>query len=414
VVNELFPKIAVLSVGNELLCGEVVDTNASHIEATLFDHGFRVGETRSVGDDRDAIAEALAALAARSDAVIVTGGLGPTEDDVTAAAAADACGTRVILNPEALAHLAEFARRLKRELHPENERQALLPEGATLFDNPLGTACGFTLRLDEATLYFLPGVPYEMERMLEESVLPSLVRRYGHRGAMPRTTLKLFGLPEADCGALLKELPLPPEVELAYCVRFPELHLILRAPAGCLDTLKRGAALVRERVGKHLFAEDGETMDAVVAALLLKNKATLSLAESCTGGMIAARITSRAGSSAYFLEGAVTYSNHAKSRLLQVPAKLIEAKGAVSAEVACAMASGSRRLSGSTVAVSVTGIAGPDGGSAEKPVGTVFIGLADASRCEAKKCLFPGDRERVRQLTAFTALDLLRSHLISR
>ncbi|MBJ6725609.1 CinA family nicotinamide mononucleotide deamidase-related protein [Geomesophilobacter sediminis] len=407
------PNLAVLSIGNELLCGEIVDTNAAHIEARLFARGFRVRETKSVPDERAAIAEALLFLARRNAAVIVTGGLGPTEDDLTAAAAADAAGTTLASRPEALAHLQAFARRMNRQLHAENERQTFLPQTARLLDNPLGTALGFAVAIEAATAYFMPGVPYEMERILEDSVIPALIEAFGDPGALPRRVLKLFGLPEAEAGALIKGIQLPPGVELAYCFKFPEVHIILRGVPESSAAVDAAQALVRERVGEYLIAEDEDTIDEVLARLFLETGATLSLAESCTGGLIAARITARAGSSAYFLEGAVTYSNAAKSRLLRVPAELIEAKGAVSAEVARAMAQGARLNSGSTLALSVTGIAGPDGGTPEKPVGTVYIALADAADCEARGYLFPGDRERVRVFTTYTALNLLRRRLLT-
>lgn len=406
-------RIALLSVGDELLAGEVVDTNAPWIASRLFGEGFRVKEKRSVGDDGEGIARALAALARENDAVVVTGGLGPTEDDVTAAAAALATGDTLVQNPQAMAHLARFGERLGRALLKENERQTLLPKRATLLDNPLGTACGFVITLEGCDLYFLPGVPFEMERMFLESVLPALKERFGARGPIPRKSFKLFGLPEAEAGALLKGVALPAGVELAYCVRFPEVEIILRAPAGEEAGLNLGTAAIRELIGEYLVAEDGETIDSVLASLFRSSGTTLALAESCTGGMIAARITAVAGSSAYFLEGAVTYSNQAKSRMLEVPPELIETHGAVSAEVACAMALGARRASGSDLALAVTGIAGPDGGTPEKPVGTVYLALADDASVRALRYLFPWDRERVRLLTTYTALDLLRRRLLA-
>ena len=404
-------KLATLSIGDELLSGEVVDTNACRIAARLYDLGARVSRHLTVPDDEEAIVAALTELARASDAVIVTGGLGPTPDDLTARAAARAAGSVLELSDAALAHLARFEERISGGLHPANRRQALIPKDAPLIDNPLGTACGFIVKLAGAELFFLPGVPYEMERMLEETVLPALRPRVS--APWQRVTLKLFGVSEAAAAALLQgAIPEGSEVELAYCVKFPEIHLILRAPAGAAGELQAAAAAARERLGEFVFAEDGETMDETVAALFRKSGLTLALAESCTGGMVAARITAQAGSSSYFLEGNVTYSNEAKTRLLQVPADLIAAHGAVSAEVACAMATGARRAAGSDLALSVTGIAGPDGGSPDKPVGTVFIAVADASSCQVERYNFQGDRAGVRSITCFTALDLLRKYLL--
>lgn len=405
-------RIATLSIGDELLCGEVVDTNAGFIAARLYDVGARVRMHLTVGDDEARIVAALAELAAENDAVVVTGGLGPTPDDLTAAAAARAAGTQLELSAAALAHLARFEERISGALHPANRRQALIPAGSSPIPNPLGTACGFVLELGAARLFFLPGVPFEMERMLEDTVLPALAGPGG--GAGGRIVLKLFGVSEAAAAAELEGcIPAGSPVQLAYCVKFPEIHLILRCKAPDRDLLEAAAAAVRERLGSFVFAEGEQTMDGVLASLLGESGLTLALAESCTGGMIAARVTARAGSSRYFLEGNVTYSNEAKTRMLGVPAELILAKGAVSAEVAVAMAQGARRAAGSDLALSVTGIAGPDGGSPEKPVGTVFMAVADASSCRVEKYNFQGDRDRVRSIACFTALDWLRKHLLA-
>ena len=404
-------KIATLSIGDELLSGEVVDTNACRIAGRLYDAGARVFRHLTVPDHEDAIVKALVELASASDAVIVTGGLGPTPDDLTAQAAARAAGTLLELSDEALAHLSRFGERIPGGLHPANRRQALIPKGAQLIPNPLGTACGFILKLGGAEIFFLPGVPYEMERMLEDTVLPAV----GFRVSAPwlRVTLKFFGVSEAAAAALLQgALPEGSPVELAYCVKSPEIHLVLRCPAERAGLLQEAAAEVRDRLGSFIFAENGETMDDRLSLLFKKSGLTLALAESCTGGMIAARITDMAGSSSYFMEGNVTYSNQAKTRMLQVPAELIETHGAVSAEVARAMAQGARRAAGCDLALSVTGIAGPDGGTPGKPVGTVFIALADASSCRVERYNFQGDRSRVRSITCFTALDLLCKYLL--
>lgn len=404
-------RVAILSIGDELLSGEVVDTNASHIADRLYDAGVRVLKHLTVPDNEEDIVEGLNELASTSDAVVVTGGLGPTPDDYTARAAARAAGVELELSQEALQHLEVFAKRISGGLHPANRRQALLPWGGTLIPNPLGTACGFIIKIGAADFLFLPGVPYEMERMLEETVLPRLCNA---GGGWQRVTLKLFGLPEAAAAELLEgALPDGSPVELAYCVKYPEIHVILRAAKVHADLLRDAVATVRERIGSFIFAKDRETMDDRLALLFRERGVTLSLAESCTGGMIAARITAVPGSSAYFLAGNVTYSNEAKSRMLEVPAELIERHGAVSAEVALAMATGARRGAGSDLALSVTGIAGPDGGTPEKPVGTVYIALADASSCIVERYNFQGDRDVVRSITCFTALDWLRKYLLN-
>ena len=406
-------RVAILSIGDELLTGEVTDTNASHIAGRVYDCGGRVYRHLTVPDDEEAIAQALTELAATSDAVVVTGGLGPTPDDYTAQGAARAAGVELELSQTALEHLAEFEKRIAKPLHPANRRQALFPKGFRLIPNPLGTACGFVITIGRAGFFFLPGVPYEMERMLAETVLPELAKRLP--APWRRITLKLFGIPEAAIAERLEgAFPADAPVQLAYCVKYPEIHVILRAASADAQLLEQAAGEVRKRLAQYLFAEDEDTMDQVLARLLRESGVTLALAESCTGGMIAARITAVAGSSAYFLEGNVTYSNAAKSRMIGVPPELIERHGAVSAEVARAMAEGAREASGSDLALSVTGIAGPDGGTPEKPVGTVYVALADAGSCRVERCNFQGDRDRVRSITCFTALNWLREHLLIR
>lgn len=406
-------RLSTLSIGDELICGEVVDTNSCHIAARLYDEvGIRVHRHLTVGDVEADIVAALRELASTSDLVIVSGGLGPTTDDLTAAAAARAAGTELELSPEALEHLEQFAQRISGGLHPANRRQALVPKGSALIPNPLGTACGFIVELDGAQLFFMPGVPFEMKRMLEDTVLKRLAGR--GNGAGKRITLKLFGMSEAEVSVTLEGcFPADSPIELAYCVKFPAINLILRCKSEHQELLQAAADQVRERLGSFIFAENDQTMDQVLASLFRESGRTLALAESCTGGLIAARITGEAGSSCYFLEGDVTYSNAAKSRMLQVPAELIQSQGAVSAEVACAMATGVRLAAGSDLALSVTGIAGPDGGTPDKPVGTVFIALADAQSCQVKRYNFQGDREAVRAITCFTALDWLRNYLLS-
>ena len=230
-MKEASVKMATLSIGDELLTGEVVDSNASFIAGKLYDAGLRVERHLTVADDEEAIAAALGELAAGFQAVVVTGGLGPTPDDLTAAAAARAAVVPLETSAEALAHLAHFSEQIPGGLHPSNNRQAQVPQGSALIANPLGTACGFTLRLANAQCYFLPGVPYEMERMLMESVLPALLEKSG-AGSGLRTTLKLFGISEAAAAAELTGLlPEGSPVQLAYCVKFPEINLILRSSA---------------------------------------------------------------------------------------------------------------------------------------------------------------------------------------
>lgn len=411
-------RISTLSIGDEVLFGEIVDTNAAHLATRLYDEGFTVRRHLCVGDNEPDIVDAIETLAGSNDFVIATGGLGPTIDDITAKAAAKAAGRRLVLNDEALDHLRRFYERAGREMVPAAEKQCMLPAKAPLVPNPVGTACGFMLPHKGTYFFFMPGVPVEMKRMLEETVIPAVRSRKKDDRRLRTRMFRVFGLSETQIEGRLKEVARPADgLSVAYCVNFPEVYVKLRIEgedeARMSAVLDEGCAKTREILGDFLFAEGDDTIDNVVARLFREKGVTLSLAESCTGGLIAKRVTDMSGSSAYFLEGAVTYSNAAKSRVLDVPAELIGEKGAVSSAVAMAMAKGIRRKTGSDIALAVTGVAGPDGGTEDKPVGTVYLALAGPSDCKAKHYKFFGDRDRIRAITAFTAMDWLRRYLLS-
>ncbi|MDA8427903.1 MAG: CinA family nicotinamide mononucleotide deamidase-related protein [Geobacteraceae bacterium] len=413
-------RISTLSVGDELICGETTDTNAGTIAQSLVEHGMRVQRHMTVGDSEPDIIEALLELARNSDAIIVTGGLGPTADDLTARAAARATGRRLVLNDHARAHVRDMSARLASLLVcPLNDKQAMIPTKTTLIPNPTGTACGFHLMNNGCFMFFLPGVPSEMRLMLHASVIAFLAERITPKRVIRTLLLNVFGPCEAEVDELLTGIARPElGLHLGICVTFPWMRITLRAEADSEDAvealLQPAAQLVRERLQAYVFASGEAGIDDVVAELLQGADRTLALAESCTGGMIAQRITSIPGSSRYFLEGAVTYSNSAKICQLGVPAALLEEKGAVSCEVASAMAKGIRRVAGSDLGLAVTGIAGPDGGTAEKPAGTVFISLAAPDGCWTKRFLFNGSRDEIRILTAWTALDWLRRYLMNK
>lgn len=409
--------IATLSIGDELMLGEIVDTNAPFVASRLYAEGYRVARHLAVGDDEETIAAAIRDLARDHRVIVATGGLGPTEDDVTARAAARAFGQELSLREEVMEHIRTVAARLGRTLHPRNEQQAWLPTAAELIPNPVGTAFGFCLHRDDCTLFVLPGVPDEMAAMFVASVLPALRRLLPSPPLLRTRVLKVFGLPEADVSARIGDLA-GPGITVAYRVVFPEVQVKFRAtgsdPAAVRQALDAVAAEAYERLGSNVFAEGEESLDRVVARLFRERGMTLALAESCTGGLIAKRITDLPGSSAYFLQGIVAYANEAKERLLGVPKDLLERHGAVSREVAEAMAKGVRQRAGTDLGLAVTGVAGPDGGSEEKPVGTVYIALADAEGCRSERFLFGGSRDKVRVRTAFTALDWLRHRLTTR
>ncbi|MDW7644294.1 MAG: CinA family nicotinamide mononucleotide deamidase-related protein [Desulfuromonadales bacterium] len=407
--------IAVLTIGDELLSGELADTNTRRIARQLSPHGYGLRESLCIGDEKEDIEEALVALAARREVVIVTGGLGPTADDLTAAAAAHAFGLPLESNDEALRLIRQHFARLGVDMHPRNDKQALLPQGAALMPNPKGTAPGFSLKWHSATLFFLPGVPAEMAAMLEESVLPALWQRQGGQPPRQERLLKVFGLSEPRVEELLSRQPLPDGVQLAFGVDFPLVIVKLRcARPEAAELLDRGEAQARQALGDFVVATGSQTLAENVARRLIDSGSTLALAESCTGGLIATWLTDLPGASAFLERGAVTYANSAKQDWLQVPEQILLEQGAVSDACALAMAAGIRRAAGTRLGIAVTGIAGPDGGTAQKPVGTVFIALSAADEERAKGYRFRGDRHQVRTLAACMALDWIRRYLLIR
>jgi nicotinamide-nucleotide amidase len=413
-------RISILSVGDELICGQITDTNSGTIAGALLNQGLRVQRHMSVGDSEPDIIEALLELARNSDAIIVTGGLGPTADDLTARAAARATGRRLVLNDYARSHVRKMSGRLgSLVVCPLNDKQAMIPDKTTLIPNPTGTACGFHLMNNGCFMFFLPGVPSEMVRMLHDSVIPFLAARTTRKRFVRTEFLNVFGPCEAEVDELLGGIAQPDQgLYLGICVTFPWMRITLRVEE---DSADRAAALLTPalrtaegRLREYVFSTGNVTIDEIVAAQFVQQGLSLALAESCTGGMIAQRITAIAGSSRYFLEGAVTYSNAAKTRQLGVDAELLAEQGAVSSDVAAAMAKGVRQAAGSDLGLAVTGIAGPDGGIDDKPVGTVFISLAAPDGCWTKRFQFSGSRDEIRTITAWTALDWLRRYLLKK
>ncbi|TLM65341.1 MAG: CinA family nicotinamide mononucleotide deamidase-related protein [Deltaproteobacteria bacterium] len=406
--------LAVLAIGDELLNGDQPDTNTADIARLLAGHGLALGEAACVRDREEEIAAALNRLAAAHRAVIVTGGLGPTADDRTARAAAKALGVPLALDPVALKQIRDRFQAWGRPMHPRDEKQALLPARAAVLANPEGVAPGFHLRHPKgAELFFLPGVPAEMRAMLAAGVLPRLLAAAAPRPAAAVQRLTVFGLPEPEIEQRLVRAALPDGVELAYTVDFPVVRVRLSASGDGADlAVDRAELAARRALEEHLVALGDETLAGATARLLTAAGLTVALAESCTGGLIAKLLTDQPGASAFFERGAVTYANAAKTGWLKVPPPLLARSGAVSAECARAMARGIRRAAGTALGLAVTGIAGPDGGTPDKPVGTVFIALAGADGERVEGFLFRGGRDRIRLHSACTALDWLRRQAI--
>ncbi|MDF0644528.1 MAG: competence/damage-inducible protein A [Nitrospira sp.] len=412
-----------IAVGSELLVGGRTDSNSLRIAEEFGRLGIAVRFKSIVGDDRKDIRTAVGTAARRAGVIVLTGGLGPTVDDCTREAVADVTGRRLTLRKDASealkARLAEWGR----IPNAGQRRQALIPAGATVIRNPVGSAPGFWMKWNGALLISLPGVPWEMEAMLRDSVLALLASELTDAGAsvspLTRLVFHTFGLPEAEVDAKLKGFIKPATpVDLG----------LLASPMGVLVSLttrpspplskvmlQRLADGVRSRLADWLYTEGQDSMEEVVGRLLTEQHKTVAVAESCTGGLIGHRLTQVPGSSAYVDCGVMCYSNRAKTDLLGVSPLLIARHGAVSAEVASAMARGMRERSGVSVALSVTGIAGPGGGTATKPVGLVYLGLdTEDGRSITKEYRFSGDRSVVKQRASQAALDVLRRWLLER
>lgn len=397
----------IVSQGEELTSGSTVDTNAAWIAAELRPLGLEAARVSVVGDDLDDIRTVLAEAAARSPVVICTGGLGPTTDDLTTEAAGLAFGRALYEDANALEQVESRYRSRNRVMPPANRKQAILPVGAVILENHWGTAPGYRLDVEGASLFFLPGVPSEMKRMFTAYILPDLTQRFA---IPPRRTilLRCLGLPESEADQRMEGFARP-GVTVGYRAHLPEIHVKLHVEPGVpVDEL---IAEARARLGDFVFTVDGGPIAEVVGSLLNGRGATVATAESCTGGRIGAALTAVAGSSAYYLGGAVVYSNAEKTRQCGVPAELIEAEGAVSEAVARALAEGIRERVGSTYGIGVTGVAGPGGGTPEKPVGTVHIAVAGPDGTTHRRLRLPFDRERVQSMSAALAMDLLRRRL---
>lgn len=402
-------KIATLTIGDELLNGDLADTNTAAIARVLMDHALTVRESATIGDEEGDIVATLQRLAKAHDAVIVTGGLGPTEDDRTARAAARAFERSYSLNDKALRQIRERFQAWQREMHPRNEKQAMLPGRSTVITNRTGTAPGFHLQSNETDLYFLPGVPREMLVMLGEYVVPSLLERFPDPPPRCQRTVSIFGLPEPTVESRINRNGLPEGVELAFNVDFPVVQVKLRTRGEeATKRADRAELAVRKALGDHVVGIDNDTLAGSTARLLSTAGLTVALAESCTGGLIAKMLTDQAGSSAFLERSIVSYANSAKIDCLKVDQNILERQGAVSAECAEAMAKGIHAAAHTDISLAVTGIAGPDGGTAEKPVGTVYLAMISPQGQRVKRFNFSGDREQVRLRTACTALDWLR------
>jgi nicotinamide-nucleotide amidase len=410
-----FPNAEIIAVGSELLTATRIDTNSLYLTEKLNELGVEVVRKCVVGDDRARLSETISSSLKSSRIVILTGGLGPTEDDVTRDAAAASLGREQNLHTEIVEWLEQRFNKMGRKMAEINRRQAYIIEGAQILRNNNGTAPGQWIEQDGAVLMLLPGPPRELKHMFERECLPRL------QALLPRQVIRtLFyrvaGMPESDLDALIApvytQYTNPATTVLAGAGDI-QVHLRARAESaeGAEALLAEIGPKIEALLGDRLYSRNGDPLEAVIGRLLRERRETVAVAESCTGGMLGERITSVPGSSGYFAGGFLTYSPRMKIELLGVDARIIAAFGVVSEEVARAMAEGARKRTGAVYALSTTGVAGPDGGTEATPVGTVYIGLASDSGARARKFRFPGDRARVRAFAVQTALDMLRRTL---
>jgi len=409
-------KAEILTIGDEVMRGEIVDSNKSFLADRLLGLDIETHFQVSVRDDPPAMIDAFRRAASRSEIALVSGGLGPTRDDLTAAVFAEAFGLELVLDEAALETIRSFFRSRGREMTENNVSQARFPEGSDVLPNPLGTAPGFSIAQGVTRFFCLPGVPNEMHRMMDEQVMPRIEAVRGEGLAIRARLIRTFGVGESALDDELKDIAASGDVSLGFRTAFPDNFLRPLARAASAEqaeaTLDRICDAIKQRLGPLVYGEDEQTLDAVVGQMLTERGMTVAVAESCTGGLIAKRITDNPGSSAYFAGGVVAYSNAAKTELLGVPAAVIEEHGAVSDPVVRAMAESVRERFGADIGVATTGISGPDGGTAAKPVGLVHIALAREGATFADSFEFRMDRIRHRLLTSQVALDWVRRTLL--
>lgn len=404
----------IIAVGSELLTPYRLDTDSLFLTAELNRIGFPVRRKHVVGDCDEDLRAVFRSAMERVEVVVSCGGLGPTADDRTREIVADLLGRKLKMNEAILRAIQERFRSFGRTMPEVNARQAMVPEGAEALENSRGTAPGLWIHQDGRIVILLPGPPAELQAMFAREVKPRLARLGGKRRLYARD-LRIAGLPESEVDQRIAPV----------CARFSETETTILHSPGEIQVhprmwsedetatnklLDEMVEQLRLALGDNLFSTAGETLESVVARILQEHRATIAVAESCTGGLLAARLTNVPGSSSYFRGGVVSYSNDLKSAWACVPKELIEAKGAVSAEVAVAMAQGVRAQANATLGVGITGIAGPGGGSPEKPVGLVHIGVADEQNAKERAFRFPGERDRVRHQATQAALDMVRRY----
>lgn len=405
-----------LTIGDEILYGQIVDTNSQWMSAELDKIGVRTIRKTSVGDNETDILQAFAEAESRADIILITGGLGPTNDDLTKPCLCQYFNSRLVLNEEALAELTDLFERRGRTINERNRNQALLPDKCQKVSNSVGTAPGMWFDKNGKVFVSMPGVPYEMKKMMEDFVLPEIKKRFP-APIILHQMIKTVGIPESTLADRIEswEANLPAHIKLAYLPSLNQVRLRLTATGLDKATLEKEIQEQMEKlfpiIGEYIFGTDEENLEAVIGKMLLERKLTLAIAESCSGGFLSQMITSIAGSSAYYRGSIIPYHNDLKINNLGVKKETIEANGAVSEPTIIEMANRVRELFGASIGVATSGIAGPAGGYAEKPVGTIWIAFADGERTITRKLQLGKDRHQNIYMTSVNALNLIRQSL---
>lgn len=408
-------KAEIITIGDEIIHGEILDSNSAYIGDKLSSLGIEIAFKTSVGDDLKRIIEAIKLAVERADLVIATGGLGPTNDDLTKKGIVKAFKRNLVFHEDILKKVEEGFRRRGIEMPKINQNQALLPQGAKALPNKYGSAPGIFLQEGKRFFFALPGVPLEMKTILENEILPFLKTR-SSRKAVLQKVLRTTGMVESAIYEKMDPvLKVKSPVKIGFLPSFSGVDIKLRITSESEDLARKDISeieqKIREILNENIYGIDKESLEEIVGRLLYDKKKTISVAESCTGGLIGEKLTSISGSSNYFMDGMITYSNQSKMEFLKIPGEILEKYGAVSEEVAILMAEGVRKVSNTDYGVSATGIAGPTGGTEEKPVGLVYIGFAHENDSFARKFIFGGDRQAIRERTVQAALNLVRLFL---
>lgn len=405
----------IIFTGTELLLGQVLNTHAQYLGRELTRMGIEITRHTTVGDNRELLAMVLKESLARVDILIITGGLGPTEDDLTRETVAGVCGLEMVTDEPTLEKLKSNFSRRGLTMPGNMKKQAMVPRDSIILPNPKGTAPGLVVRKGNKLIIVLPGPPRELKTVFEGSVKGLLEPLSGQGVVMYSTVLKLTGLSESQVQDMIQELHEKDNPAISYVAMPGEVHVRVTARSDNERSARKVAGqavlLIEQKLGDFIYARDDEVLEKKVGKLLAEKGLTISVAESCTGGQIMSRLTNVPGCSGYFAGGVVSYSNDLKVNLLGVPEDIIAAYGAVSEQTARAMATGIRKLTGTSLGIGVTGIAGPDGGTAEKPVGLVYIAMAAGDTTYCDRYIFPGSREGVRNGATNTALNMVRKYI---